>query len=154
MRFPKIPFMKRVFDMILPSAFPNPKPAISPIVDQLDVINYVMDNDNNLSQVNNICYTQAQLKYAGSDPFKIGISPDEASIKVKEAIGGFKAALRKDFDMGWLELMTKDGYSTRNYIMTQLGYSSWVRVSALHVRTLANDIFSGSQFTGALLIFH
>ena len=69
MCFPGISFMKRVFDMVLPSAFPNPKPATSPIADQLDVITYVMDKlNNNLSQINNICYTQAQLKDAGSDP--------------------------------------------------------------------------------------
>ena len=99
-----------------------------------------MDNENNLSQINNICYTEAQLEGAGSDPFKMGISPDEASIKVKKAIGRFKAELRKDFDVGWQELMTKDGYSTRNYMMTYVGYSSWVRVCFL-CPYMANDIF-------------
>lgn len=127
MRFPKIPFMKRVFDMILPGAFPNPKPATSPIAGKFDVIHYVMDNNNNLTQVNGICYTQEQLKTAGNDPFKMGISPDTASTMVNAAIGGFKAELRVDFDKGWKELMTKDGYSTRGYMMTHNGYSSWVR---------------------------
>jgi hypothetical protein len=130
MRFPKIPFMKRVFDMILPGSFSDPKPATSPIADKFEVINYVMDNENNLTQVNGICYTQTQLKNAGNDPFNVGMSPDYASERVDNAIGKFKDELLKDFDVGWKELMEQDGYSTRGYMMTQKGYSSWVRVIA------------------------
>jgi hypothetical protein len=112
MRFPDIPFMKPVFDLILR----NPK---SPIAGMLKVIPYVMDNPNNLSFYNGIIKTDAELGSPSPlDPFNTGVNPpDTVSNMVQAAIGGFKAKLKeKPFVDGWNFLMEFDEYSTRDYI--------------------------------------
>jgi len=111
MRFPDIPFMKPVFDLILR----NPK---SPIAGMLDVIPYVLDNDQNLNFYNGIIKTDAEVAASASlDPFDTGVNPpDTVSNMVKAAIGDFKDRLEKEFDEGWEYLMTFDEYSTRDYM--------------------------------------
>jgi len=112
MRFPDIPFMKPVFDLILRN--PN-----SPIAGMLDVIPYVMDNPNNLSFYNGIIKTDAELGIAPSlDPFNTGVNPpDTVSGMVGATLGEFKAKLEvPPFIDGWNFLMQFDEYSTRDYI--------------------------------------
>ena len=53
MRFPDIPFMKPVFDLIMGPT--------SPIAGMLTIIPYVMNNPNDLSFYNGIIKTSAEL---------------------------------------------------------------------------------------------
>ncbi|KIM75171.1 hypothetical protein PILCRDRAFT_827593 [Piloderma croceum F 1598] len=113
MRFPDIPFMKPVFDLILR----NPK---SPIHGMLDVIPYVMNNLNNLNFYNGIIKTDGELNGNPPplDPFNTGVNPpDTVSNMAKAAIGDFKTRLKTPpFAAGWEYLMQFDQFSTRDYI--------------------------------------
>ena len=116
MRFPKIPFMQPVFDLIVKNK-KNPCPSIPGM---LTVIPYVMDNPHNLSFYNGIIKTDAELdvKPPPLDPFNTGIDPPgTVSDMVNAAIGDFKAQLETPpFVDGWNDLMKFDEYSTRDYI--------------------------------------
>jgi hypothetical protein len=113
MRFPDIPFMKPVFDLIL-------RNKESPIHGMLDVIPYVMDNSNNLNFYNGIIKTDTELgvKPPPLDPFCTGVNPpDTVSNMVQAAIGDFKTRLKTPpFADGWEYLMQFDQFSTRDYI--------------------------------------
>jgi hypothetical protein len=113
MRFPDIPFMKPIFDLILR----NPR---SPIAGMLEIMPYVIDNPNNLNFYNGIIKTNAELQENPPplDPFKTGIDPpNTVSNMMQAAIGDLKAKFQTPpFDDGWDYLMQFDHYSTRNYI--------------------------------------
>lgn len=119
MRFPDIPFMKRVFDLIRDD-------KNSPIADQLEIIDYVMDNPNNLNFYNGILKTDAELDPdlkppPPVDPFHTGVNPPDGppntySNMIAAALGPFKQALVENFDVGWENLMQWDEHSTRDYM--------------------------------------
>ena len=84
MRFPDIPFMKSVFDLILREK--NSLVAGIPII-----IPYVLDNPNNLNFFNGIVKTNAQLnvKSLPPDAFDTGGHPDTVSNMIHVAMGDF-----------------------------------------------------------------
>jgi hypothetical protein len=136
MRFPDIPFMKPVFDLILR----NPK---SPIAGMLDVIPYILDNPRDLNFYNGIILTDAELSVTPPplDPFKTGISPpDTVSNMVQAAIGDFKAQLETPpFIDGWNNLMKFDEYSTRDYMaLVNPKYKDSVNISVYACIKLRN----------------
>jgi monoamine oxidase len=112
MRFPDIPFMKPVFDLIMGPT--------SPIAGMLTIIPYVMNNPNDLSFYNGIIKTSAELNVEPPplDPFNTGVNPpDTVSNMIQAAIGDFKVRLRTPpFANGWNYLMQFEEYSTRDYM--------------------------------------
>lgn len=105
MRFPKIPFMDRTFNL-----FTRLK---------VDPIDYVMTLPQNINLFNGILLTNKQLKDAGPDPFKTGVEGinNSADEMTSAQIGDFVSALAKNFNTGWKELMKYDSYSTRSYMI-------------------------------------
>jgi len=112
MRFPDIPFMKPVFQLIRDN--PN-----SPIANKLKLLPYYLSDPsgNDLNFYNGIILTNSQVKSDPSpDPFRTGINPPaKYDQMVTNAIGKFKDALKANFVTGWTELMKYDGWSTRDY---------------------------------------
>jgi hypothetical protein len=113
MRFPDIPFMKPVFQLIRDN--PN-----SPIAGKLNVIPYYLSDlsGNDLNFYNGIILNDTQVNNDPSpDPFHTGVNPPaKYDQMVTEAIGTFKDALKTNFDIGWDTLMKYDEWSTRDYM--------------------------------------
>ncbi|OSX59667.1 hypothetical protein POSPLADRAFT_1048165 [Postia placenta MAD-698-R-SB12] len=107
MRFPKIDFMKPVFDL-----FDN-----LGITDDGLLIPYILSNDeHNILYYNGIRMTAQEVKDSALvDPFNIGLA-SHADDYVKAALGPFIDALATDFESGWQKLMEYDQYSTRAYM--------------------------------------
>ena len=113
MRFPDIPFMKPVFDLLLKN--PN-----SPIAGMLTINNYVLENPKNFKFYNGIIKTDAELggKCPPLDPFNTGVNPPNTVSKMMDAsIGVFTEKLKEPpFSAGWEYLMGFDEFSTRGYL--------------------------------------
>lgn len=113
MRFPKIPWMNRTFDLFT---------RLRLDADGL-VIPYYLSIPQNVNLFNSITLTNQQLdENTTPDPFKTGLQGlfNSSDAMTDAQIGGFKNALKDDFAKGWEELMKYDGYSTRGY-MTLVG---------------------------------
>lgn len=135
MRFPDIPFMKPVFDLIR-----NPK---SPIAGAVKLIPYVMDNPNNLNYFNKILKTDAQLKDDPNnrDPFKTRVELRDTTAKLNtKAIGDLKSRLKNDFHEGWKYLKQFDTYSTRAWMSLRedLKYTNEASNNRIPIVTLTN----------------
>ncbi|CCL98847.1 uncharacterized protein FIBRA_00853 [Fibroporia radiculosa] len=116
MRFPDIPFMKRVFDLfdLLEISHSDPK--------QDRLIPYVMSNPNNMLFYNNIRMTVEQYNQTASavpDPFNMGLKARPETI-LATALGRFKDELKTNFATGWEKMMNYDEFSTRDYIYFEL----------------------------------
>lgn len=125
MRFPDIPFMKPVFDLIR-----DPKSPIAGA--KLKLNDYIKDNDNNLNFYNEVLKTDAELAADSSnvDPFDTGFKPrGTTSALTTQAIGDFKTRLKEDFATGWDYLMKHDRYSTRSWMTFGDGTKYTDRVS-------------------------
>lgn len=107
MRFPKIDFMKPVFDL-----FDN-----LCITDDGLLIPYILSNDeHNILYYNGIRQTVQEVQDSAlADPFNIGLA-SHADDYVRAALGPFIDALAEDFESGWQKLMEYDQYSTRAYM--------------------------------------
>lgn len=128
MRYPDIPFMKRVFDLIRDN-------LNSPIAGMLNITPYVLSNRSNLNFFNGIIKTDAELDTDPPplDPFDTGVNPpNTVSNMVEEAIGHFIEAFRQSFDDGFKYLMEFDRHSTRTYMaFVRPQYSDKVRRSKI-----------------------
>ncbi|KZV82601.1 hypothetical protein EXIGLDRAFT_339296 [Exidia glandulosa HHB12029] len=106
MRFPKIPFMDKTFELF-------GRVGITPIP-------YVMSIPQNIRYYNEKGLTVQAVKDSESfDPFGTGVDglTAKADTMADDQLGVFKAALIEDFPSGWKKLMEYDSYSTRDYMM-------------------------------------
>ncbi|KDQ59031.1 hypothetical protein JAAARDRAFT_154248 [Jaapia argillacea MUCL 33604] len=120
MRFPDIPFMKIVFDLI----------------------------GNNINFFNNKALTNDELdeayKAGNPDPFNTGILlPGGPGAMTDNVFNRFKIPLADDFKKGWAELMKYDKYTTREYMTSDFpgpGYPDDV-VSQLELFSSATSLY-------------
>ena len=106
MRFPDIPFMKRVFDLFGKIGLKKEK------------IPYVMTLDSNLNYFNGKCLTNKEMEDKTIDPFGTGVEGifDSTSAMASQKFEPFKKEIEDDLEKGWKKLMKYDGYSTRGYM--------------------------------------
>ncbi|CAG8667274.1 10294_t:CDS:2, partial [Acaulospora colombiana] len=79
------------------------------------LISYVMSLPQNLNLYNEILLTNDQVSSGGPDPFKVGLEQSYSDL-INAKIGPMKAAIAKNFQEGWKELLKLDQYSTRAYM--------------------------------------
>lgn len=113
MRFPTIPFMKRVFDLFKKFKFDTDG----------TLIKYILSNPDNTDVrfYNDIAHTTGELATTTeTDPFKTGVDVKYMKQKytywIEQKLGPFKDKLRANFDDGWKYLQKFDVYSTRAYM--------------------------------------
>ena len=128
MRFPKIPFMNRTFDLFRRLDIRDSGPGAL-------LINYVMSNPHNINLYNGHKLTNKQLESTtDNDPFKTNVKGlfGTTEVMVNTQIGGFREAIVENFEEGWRKLMEYDGWSTRGYMtlygMNGTKYSNEVRL--------------------------
>ncbi|KAF7971825.1 hypothetical protein HWV62_19829 [Athelia sp. TMB] len=117
MRFPDIPFMKPLFDLIRD----NPDSPIAGVLDS-QIIPYNLSKDEDISFFNGVIKTSKELnvKPPPLDPFDTNVgAKDTVSNMVSAAIGGLREPFEKEtttFEEAWNNLMQYDQHSTRTYI--------------------------------------